>query len=163
VPAPPDSGVWVVDENENLITGCCIYPCQGPYALAEHFASNPGAPMRLVHAACSMTANGLASWAQMNSKLLVVGSSLRGIDMALLRAGFHEHPELTLFTSPPNVCVGEFASRKLRQHDFEPPLTTSELEQVQVVLDDEPEAPPESEPIPNLAPRKTAKKRKVGR
>lgn len=98
-PFYPNHGVWIVDGIETvpvngkraprLIAGCCIYPCDGPFAVVEHVSTNPNASIRLRHRAVILICNSVANWAQLASKTALCFPVDKGVARMMEKAGFH--------------------------------------------------------------------------
>lgn len=71
-----------------LLAGCCIYPCDGPYAVVEYAATNPAAPMRLTRDAMLFGAAQLTTYGAMRKKTMLCFPSSRGMERLLSRVGF---------------------------------------------------------------------------
>lgn len=73
-----------------LLAGCCIYPCDGPYAVVEHAAVNPEGPPRLVHGAMDFGARALTAYGAMRKKTMLCFPSTKGMAKMLMRVGFEQ-------------------------------------------------------------------------
>lgn len=85
-PYSPD-GVFVADDAD-LIAGCLIYPCDGPYAVVEYAATNPRFSPRLAHNAMLHGACALPLYGAMRGKVMLCFPRSRGMAKLLERAGF---------------------------------------------------------------------------
>lgn len=73
-----------------LLAGCCIYPCDGPYAVVEHAATNPDVPVRLSHGAMAFGATALTHYGAMRKKTMLCFPSTKGMAKMLMRVGFEQ-------------------------------------------------------------------------
>lgn len=71
-----------------LLAGCCIYPCDGPFAVVEHAATNPDVPARLSHGAMAFGARALCVYGAMRKKTMLCFPRTKGMATMLRRAGF---------------------------------------------------------------------------
>ena len=80
-----------------LLAGCCIYPCDGPFAVVEFAATNPDVPVRLSHGAMFYGAKALTAYGAMRKKTMLCFPRSKGMGAMLKRAGFYldPHPVMT--------------------------------------------------------------------
>jgi hypothetical protein len=71
-----------------LLAGCCIYPCEGPFAVVEYAAMSPDAPPRLAHGAMLFGAQQLIEYGMIRKKGMLLFPSTKGMAKLLERAGF---------------------------------------------------------------------------
>lgn len=152
LPAFPPAGIWI-GSDEQPVAGVCIYPADGPYAFAEHFAVNPAAPRRLQAYGLRLVTRKLQEYSAIVGKYVIAAPSFQSGFKALERAGFQES-DAVLMVSSPRIVVADVAAWKSK-HDTvprmvlptEPPPPPSTGYSVQ--------EPPQDEPIGNVrAPRK---------
>lgn len=89
VPEPPyvTDSVFVAGAS-HLLAGCCIYPCDGPFAVVEHAATNPDVPARLAHGAMAFGAKALTAYGAMRKKTMLCFPVNKGMASLLRKAGF---------------------------------------------------------------------------
>lgn len=115
-PYLPNHGIWIVDGLETidfgdrrapvLVAGCCIYPCDGPFAVVEFVSTNPAAPPRLRHRAVSLICQGVAEWSQITGKTALCFPVDKGVERMMQKAGFHRTKEkLTKVMYPPPLGI----------------------------------------------------------
>lgn len=89
VPPYVSDSVFVAGASR-LLAGCCIYPCDGPYAVVEHAATNPDVPPRLAHGAMAFGAQALTAYGAMRKKTMLCFPSTRGMAKMLQRVWFEQ-------------------------------------------------------------------------
>jgi hypothetical protein len=87
---PPyvSDGVFVALDGPGLVAGCCVYPCDGPYAVVEYAATNPRASLKLAYEAMLFGAQALTAYGAMRKKTMLCFPVSRGMEKMLKRAGF---------------------------------------------------------------------------
>lgn len=96
--AVPPAGVWVVDwigsgtEEEptslRLIAGCCIYPCNGPFAVVEYVSTNPAVSSRVRHTAVEKISWGVSHFGAMNGQTMLCFPINPGVERVMRKAGY---------------------------------------------------------------------------
>lgn len=101
VPPPPyvTDSIFVASASF-LLAGCCIYPCDGPYAVVEHAATNPDVPTRLSHGAMAFGARALCVYGAMRKKTMLCFPRTKGMATMLKRAGFLLDPHPVMHHGP---------------------------------------------------------------
>jgi hypothetical protein len=86
-------------QKQTFVAGCCVYPCDGPYAFAEHLATNPGAPVRLRHGASAYLMRQLSAYGAMRKKTMLA-MALPGMAKMCRKAGFKDVAVAVLVHGP---------------------------------------------------------------
>lgn len=76
-------GPWLVP-----LAGLAIFQTDGPFMLADHFATNPDVPPRLRHEAGMLIARTLSVVGAVMGKAMSIAPNSRSLELMLLRAGF---------------------------------------------------------------------------
>lgn len=121
-PIPPANGVWVVSDSiietnlgntPELIAGCCLYPCDGPYCVVEFVSTNPHAPKRLAHMAVARICNGVNLYGAMNGKTMLCFPKHKGVKRLMEKFGYNPvKPEVEVKWSPIYVGIGVYEGKK---------------------------------------------------
>lgn len=121
-PVPPVNGVWVVADNivttsagesPELVAGCCLYPCDGPYAVVEFVSTNPSLPSRLVHMAVERICNGVNLYGAMVGKTMLCFPKHKGVKRLMEKFGYNPvKPEVEVKWSQIYVGIGVYGGEK---------------------------------------------------
>ena len=100
VPPPPyvADSIFVADDTW-LLAGCCIYPCDGPFAVVEFLATNPIVPGTRPQRAVHFGIKYLTAYGAMRKKTMLCVST-KAVAAMLRRAGYH-HVQSTVMVHGP--------------------------------------------------------------
>lgn len=123
-----EHGIWVVREADGplvvsdkgdavngpeLVAGCCIYPAEGPYAVAEFVSTNPALPKKLLHYAMLMVCQGMSYYGAMVGKTPLCFPKHKGVKRLMEKTGYcYTKPEVQVMYSPFYAPVGVFGGEK---------------------------------------------------
>jgi len=118
-PIVPNHGVWVVTDNiievpncgssPELVAGCCMYPCDGPYCVVEFVSTNPALPVRVVHAAVERICAMVASYGALTGKTMLCFPKHKGVKRLMEKSGYNPvKPEVEIKWGPLYVGVGAY-------------------------------------------------------
>ncbi len=132
-PVLPNQGVWVVSDNfvdarvpdatnptqfsvvksPELVAGCCIYPCDGPYCVVEFVSTNPDLPHRMVYLACQRLGQTLSAYGAVVGKVMLTFPKHKGVKRMLQKLGYNPvKPEVEVKWGPLFVAVGAYEGKE---------------------------------------------------
>lgn len=110
--ALPEDGVWVAADGV-LVAGVGIWSTSGPWAFAEHLATDPKAPKRVAHRAVVLLVQTLRAYSAMRGKFVFCIIRHKGIARILKRNHFEQPPGVLFFPNP-EVSLGGMPERPRR-------------------------------------------------
>lgn len=94
LPVYPEPGWGENYQAPRLVAGCCIYPCEGPFAVIEYVSTNPDAPARTRYRAIEKMAQSIGYYGALVGKTPLCFPIDKSIERVMRKFGYNDAPKV---------------------------------------------------------------------